>query len=118
MGLETENLHDVTELDVVHDLLVRGLSNVEGLSLEREDAVAIPSDDRKTAHRQRFGRISLREDERALVGVLAAGFVGVVQLDDAAHSSLLRATLAAELLLLLELRELDDVLDDSAFLDD
>jgi hypothetical protein len=93
---------------------VCGLSNVEGFTLERENAIAIPAHNRQTAHREGLGRVSLREDERALVGILAAGLVGVFQLNNAGHPSLLRTALATELLLLLELRELKNVLDDGA----
>ena len=42
---EAEDLLDVVNLRVVHDLIVRRVSNVEELTAEREDSVAIASDD-------------------------------------------------------------------------
>ena len=49
------------------------------LALEREHAVVMTADDGQPSNRQRVGTVTLREDERALVGVAAAGAVGVVE---------------------------------------
>lgn len=50
-------------------LLVRRLSDVEDLSSERENAVTVSADDSESGNGQRFGRVSLSEDQRAFRGV-------------------------------------------------
>lgn len=46
-------------------LFVRRLSDVEDLSSERENAVTISPDDSESRNGQRFGRVSLGEDQSA-----------------------------------------------------
>lgn len=50
----------------VSHLFVRGLSHVEDLPPEREDAVAVSSNHAQSGHGQRLGGVSFSEDQRAL----------------------------------------------------
>lgn len=52
------------------DLLVWGFPHVEHFSPEREDSVAVSAHHAQTRHGQRLGRVSLRQDQSAAVGVL------------------------------------------------
>lgn len=64
-------------------LFVGGLAHVQQLAPEREHAVAVPTDHAQARHGQRFGRVSLRQDQCAVQGVPSAGVVGILQLGDA-----------------------------------
>jgi hypothetical protein len=91
-------------------LLVRGVADVEELAAQREDAVVVAADDGETGDGKRFRRVSLCEDERALVAVAPARLVGVVQLGDARQAAALGAVRLLQLLGLLERRPGQDVL--------
>ena len=54
-------------LFVLEDLGGGGLADVEQLTLEGEHAVAVPADDSQTGHGERLGRVSLGEDEGAVL---------------------------------------------------
>lgn len=62
-GDATTNLY----LLVLEDLRVRGLSYVEQLTLEGEHSVPVPPNDTQTGHGQRLGRVSLGEDQGAVL---------------------------------------------------
>ena len=67
---------------------VVGVADVEQLAAQREDAVVVAADDREARDREGLGRVALGDDERALVAVLAARLVGVVELRDARDARL------------------------------
>mmetsp|Transcript_2795 Transcript_2795/g.7232 ORF Transcript_2795/g.7232 Transcript_2795/m.7232 type:complete len:330 (-) Transcript_2795:1332-2321(-) len=85
--VEAHDLDDVLDLCVPHHLLQRRISDVEHLAAQREDAEFVPTDDAEARNGQRFGGVSLRQDQRALPRVLAARVVGVLQLRHAGESS-------------------------------
>jgi hypothetical protein len=43
---EPHDLHDIHDFFILHNLSVGGIPDVEGLTLEGEDAVVVPSNDR------------------------------------------------------------------------
>mmetsp|Transcript_726 Transcript_726/g.1936 ORF Transcript_726/g.1936 Transcript_726/m.1936 type:complete len:224 (+) Transcript_726:1936-2607(+) len=91
---------EAEDLDNAHDLLVLGhlllgdIPHVEQLPAQREHTVPVAPDHGEACHRQGLGAVPLRQDERTLAGVLAAGIVGVLQLRDTQHPLALRARLA------------------------
>mmetsp|Transcript_36679 Transcript_36679/g.57266 ORF Transcript_36679/g.57266 Transcript_36679/m.57266 type:complete len:285 (+) Transcript_36679:1658-2512(+) len=105
---EPQDLDDVLDLLVVHDLLVRGLAHVQRLALEGEDAVEVAAHDGQAGDGQRLGRVALREDERALVPAARAREVRVVQLRHARQLAQLPAGGLLQLLALLELGPAED----------
>ena len=111
---EAEDLLDVVNLGVVHDLIVACVTNVEKLTAEREDAVSIATDDGETGHRECLRRVTLGEDEGAVLGVAAARVVGVIELGNAGEPGSLLAVRLFHLLALLEGRPGEDLLDDTA----
>ena len=81
--LQPEDLLELGDLLVRHDRRVVGVAHVEQLAAQREDAVVVAADDRQAGDGEGLGRVALGNDERALVAVLAARLVGVVELGDA-----------------------------------
>jgi len=81
--LQPEDLLELGDLLVGHDRRVVGVAHVEQLAAQREDAVVVAADDRQAGDGEGLGRVALGNDERALVAVLAARLVGVVELGDA-----------------------------------
>ena len=65
------------------DLGGAGVAHVEQLAAEGEDAEAVAPHDRQPRHCQGLGRVTLREDQGAVLRAAATGVVGVVQLGDA-----------------------------------
>mmetsp|Transcript_45800 Transcript_45800/g.76350 ORF Transcript_45800/g.76350 Transcript_45800/m.76350 type:complete len:294 (-) Transcript_45800:1235-2116(-) len=119
--LQAEDLLDGVDLDVVHDLFVRGVAYVEQLPAQGEHAVAVTPHHRQAADGQRLGGVSLSEDEGAVLGVFGAGVVGIVQLGDAGEARALGAIVLLQVLGLLEAGPRQDRLVDRAinhFLDD
>ena len=84
--LQAEDLLELGDLLVVHDRRVVGVAHVEQLAAQREDAVVVAADHREARDGERLRRVALGDDERALVAVLAAGLVGVVELGDAGEA--------------------------------
>ena len=80
--LDAEDLDEIIDFGVLHDLLVSGFSHVQQFSLQREHAVLVPTDDTQSGYGQRFGRISFRQNQSAVDGILGAGVVGVIQFRD------------------------------------
>ena len=111
---QTENLLDVRDLGVVHDLVVRRVAHVQELAAQREDAVAVAADHGEAGDGERLGGVALGEDQSAVLGVAPAGVVGVVQLGNAGEPRLLGAILLLELLALLERGPGQDLLHHSA----
>jgi hypothetical protein len=60
-----------------------GITNVEELAAQREDAILITANDTEAADGQSFGRVSLSEDQSALLRAAAPGIVCIVQLGNA-----------------------------------
>ncbi len=81
--LKAQDGLEVLDLLVLHNLLVIGVARVSHLATEGEHAVAVAADDGKPRHRQCLGRVSLRQNERAVHCVFRAGIVGVFELGDA-----------------------------------
>ena len=72
-------LHVIIETN----LFVCGLTNIEQLALEGKDTVGIPANDTQARNCQRLGRVSLSEDESALIRVPCAGVVGIIKFGNA-----------------------------------
>ena len=89
--LQAQDSLEVLDLLVLHDLLVIGVARVGHLATEGEHAVAVAADDGEPRHRQCLGRVSFRQNERAVHGVFGAGVVGVFELRDASDTSSLLA---------------------------
>ena len=101
--LQAQNLLDVLNLSVGADLGCAGLTDIQELAPvagstlsdhcggaeqppsipEGKDPIVVPAYNAKSGDCDRFGRVPLREDEGAAVGVLAASIIGVLQLADA-----------------------------------
>lgn len=81
--LETHDFADVLDLGVPRKLRSRRLAYVEQLAPKREDTVLVASDDIKPGNGECLGRVSLSENERALLALRPARPVGVCQLKDA-----------------------------------
>jgi len=111
--LEAHDVDDVLDLIVGHNLLVVGLADVEGLTLEGEDTVEVAADNGEPGHGKGLGRVSLGDDEGTVLGLDASSVVGVVELGNSDELDLLGTTLPLELLSHLELGKSEDVLDDS-----
>ena len=63
---------------ILSHLVVSGFPDVEQLTPEREHTILIPSDHAQSTDGQRLGRVSLRDNQRAVHGVFAASIVSVV----------------------------------------
>ena len=101
--LQSENLDQIVDFCVFQDLLVGGFADVEQFTLERENAVLVATDDTQSGDGQRFGRVSFRQDQRAVDRVLGSGVVGVLQFGDALELGVLLArALLVQLVLRLE----------------
>ncbi len=81
--LETQDLFDVLDLDILDDLIMSGLSNIKQLASQGEDAVIITADDAQAGDSECFGRVSLGEDESAELSVTTSRVIRVFELDDA-----------------------------------
>ena len=78
--LQPQNLFQLLNLLVAHQLRRRRLAHVQQLALERKDAVVVAPDHRQAAHDTGLGRVALGQNERAFVRLGAARLVRVVQL--------------------------------------
>ena len=78
--LQTQDLLDVLNLLVLHDLVVASFPDVEQLAAQGEDAVVVATDDTETSDGERLGGVSFGQDERAVLRILRAGVVGVGEL--------------------------------------
>ena len=81
--LQTENLFDILNLFVLHDLIVFRITDVEKLSSQWEDTVVITTYDTKTGNCKRLCRVSFRQDERTIGSLLSTGIVGIGQFREA-----------------------------------
>ena len=113
--LETQDLLDVLDLDILYDLVVAGFSDVEQLASKREDAVFVASDNTETGDSESFGGVSFCEDEGASFGITATGAIGVFQLDDTGDSRPFGAVRFFEDLILFEFGPIEDIIDDARF---
>lgn len=80
--LETHNLLDILDLLVLHNLIVLRLAYVEKLAAQREDAKVVASDNTKSSHGERLGRVSFGQYKRALRCVARSSVVCVRELGD------------------------------------
>jgi hypothetical protein len=78
--LEAHDLLDGLDLGVVDEGLATGVADVEELAAQGKDAPIVATDDAQAGDGERLGRVTLGEDEGALLGVAAAGVVGVLEL--------------------------------------
>ena len=62
------------------DLVMRCFSDVEQLASQWEHSIVVPAHHPQPTDSQCLGRVSLREDESAVVRVPASCLVGIVQL--------------------------------------
>mmetsp|Transcript_129065 Transcript_129065/g.413559 ORF Transcript_129065/g.413559 Transcript_129065/m.413559 type:complete len:250 (+) Transcript_129065:2318-3067(+) len=83
LQIQAHDLDDVLDLCVVRCLLEAGVSNVERLSSQREDAKPISTDDAETSNCKCLSTVSLRQDERALIGLFASSMIRILQLGNA-----------------------------------
>ena len=95
--LQPEDLLELRDLLVRHDGRVVGVAHVEQLAAQREDAIVVATDNGEAGDGEGLGRVTLGDDERALVAILAARLVGVVELGDAREPLLLGAVGLLEL---------------------
>ena len=65
------------------DLLQGRISHIEELSLEGKDPVVVATELREACHRQRLGRVPLRQDQGAQAAFGRACPIGVIELGDA-----------------------------------
>ena len=113
--LETENLFDMLDFDVLDNLVVTGLSYVEKLSSEREYSILVSTDNTQPRHGESLGRVSFRQDESAPLGVSPTGIVGVFELHNSRDSGPLRPVGLLQDLILLEPGPAQDIVDDTGF---
>jgi hypothetical protein len=85
--LETEDLPDVLDLDVFHNLVVTGLAYVEELAPKWKDAIVVTTDDAEAGDGKGLGRVSFCQDEGAVFGVATPSIVRVFELDYARDSA-------------------------------
>lgn len=78
--LQTENLLDVLDLLVLHDLVVLCFAYVEQLSTQRKNTIIITTDDTKTSNGEGLGRVSFRQDKGTVSGFPGTSIVRVGQL--------------------------------------
>lgn len=74
---QTQNLLDVLDLLVLHDLVVTRLTDVQDLTAQRENSKVVSPDDVQTGDGKCLGGVSFREDESAVLGVLGTGIVSI-----------------------------------------
>jgi len=79
---QPQDLADVLDLLVLHDLGVGGLAHVERLALEREHAVVVAPHDGEPRHGERFGAVALRQNQSAVLSLGTASVVRIVELCD------------------------------------
>ena len=101
---QAQDLLDVRNLRVVHDLVVRRVSDVEKLAAKRKHAVAVSSNNRQTGNSQRLRGVPFCQNERAVLRVTPPRVVRVVQLWNPREPRLLGAVLFLQLFGLLEAR--------------
>lgn len=112
--LQTQNLLDVLDFLVLHDLVVACLTDVEELTTKREDAESVTALNCTDAgHCHRLGGVSFRQDQSALARVAATRPVCVIKLGDSPDTGTLRSVGLLHGLVLLELGESEDILDDA-----
>mmetsp|Transcript_9905 Transcript_9905/g.27630 ORF Transcript_9905/g.27630 Transcript_9905/m.27630 type:complete len:414 (+) Transcript_9905:2738-3979(+) len=114
--VQTHDLQQILDLGVACDLFEVCVPDIQHLALERKDTILVSTDDAQASDRQRLGRITLRQDQRAVLRVLAARIVGVLQLRNAENSCdvLRHLQLAAQVHLLLRARPVENEVDDAA----
>mmetsp|Transcript_5509 Transcript_5509/g.13593 ORF Transcript_5509/g.13593 Transcript_5509/m.13593 type:complete len:256 (-) Transcript_5509:960-1727(-) len=84
--IQPYNLDDVLDLLIVDCLLEAGISDVEGLTAEREDSICVTSNNAQPCYSKCFRAVSLCQDEGALLRAFPSRPVGVFQLWDAKDS--------------------------------
>lgn len=109
--LQTQDLLDVLDLLVLHDLVVARLADIEQLTAKREDTEAITAlDGTDAGHGHRLGGVSFGEDESALACVSPTRPVRVVELRNSSKTGTLSTIGLLHRLVLLELGESKDIL--------
>lgn len=64
---EAHDFNKVHDLFILHNLAISLVTDVQRLALEWEDAVVVPTNNGKATDRQGLGRISLCNDESAVI---------------------------------------------------
>mmetsp|Transcript_90514 Transcript_90514/g.251619 ORF Transcript_90514/g.251619 Transcript_90514/m.251619 type:complete len:537 (-) Transcript_90514:463-2073(-) len=112
-AVKAHDLQQVHDLLVSRDLFVVSVAHIEHLAPKWEHTVAVAPHHRDTRHGHGLGRVTFREDKGAILRVLAASFIRILELGDAthAHHILLTPHLATKVDLLLGLGPVEDHLD-------
>jgi hypothetical protein len=112
--LQSQNLLDVLNFDVLHDLVVVGFTNVEQLSTQGEDTEVVTSlNGTETGYGESLGGVTFSEDECAAARIAATGPVGIFKLGNTTDTSALRTIGLLEELILLEASPAKDILDNA-----
>mmetsp|Transcript_53685 Transcript_53685/g.174598 ORF Transcript_53685/g.174598 Transcript_53685/m.174598 type:complete len:732 (+) Transcript_53685:776-2971(+) len=116
---EAQDLDHGHDFPVLCNLPLCHVADVQQLAAQREDTVAVAADDAETGDGQGLCTVTLREDQRAVLGVLPSGVVRVLQLRDAQNALALGAALRGLVHLRrhLGLRLGDDGVDDVGLVD-
>ena len=75
--LQPQDLLDVLNLLILHDLVVPRLADVEDFTAQGKDAKVVAADHVQASDSKRLGRVSFCQNERAVLRVLCPGVVGV-----------------------------------------
>ena len=75
--LQPQDLLDVLNLLILHDLVMPRLAHVEDFTAQRKDAKVVAADHVQASDSERLGGISFRQNECAVLRVLRPGIVGV-----------------------------------------
>ena len=116
--VQPENLHQLRHFAVFGHFLRRRFANVQHFTFERINAVPIASDHTETGDGQGFGRVSFRDDQSTMNGILRSGVVRVVELRNAAQFRRFRSALLLQFRVLTMFEPVDHRLDDAGLLDD
>ena len=65
--LNANTYENILDLGVLHHLCMSSITNIQRLSLQRENPVVVTTDNRDARHGQRFCRISLGDNECAVL---------------------------------------------------
>jgi hypothetical protein len=82
---------------------VRGLADIEKLTLQRKHSIVVPADDTEAGNSERLGGVAFGKDKGAVLALSSARKVRIVELGDADKLGALGAAFLLQLGSLLEL---------------
>ena len=80
--LQSENLYHHLDALITRNLIYLLRVDIQDLTTQRVDSVAVAADDAQTGNGKRLCTLSLREDESAVTGIATSSIIRIIQVRD------------------------------------